>query len=204
MSRTNRKKKFNHRCKCDYCCVGRQHKHKRAIPARDTPLKLTMVNPSKIVDTHTNQPVDTKSQQVLGGFLPDTENKWQPIDSAPADTAFLAYSPHDMGGFQFVGLLNGKGEIVSMMTGEPLDDKQARATHWTNLQQSPSVESSDVSYKTSDASGRNSESKYQWKMKRFHSLIDYISKRQIHGFLCDSDAIDEVYELIPQLFPQEE
>ena len=66
------------------------------------------------------------------------ENKWQPIETAPHAEVFLAYSPHDEGGFQFVACWNTKSELVSMMTGDPLDDKQEKATHWMKLPSNPS------------------------------------------------------------------
>ena len=59
---------------------------------------------------------------------------WQPIATAPKDgRTFLAFEPHDAGGFQFVACVVKSGQVACMMTG----DSRPRATDWMPLPESP-------------------------------------------------------------------
>ena len=60
---------------------------------------------------------------------------WNPIATAPRDgSVFLAYCPHAAGGYQYVSVINGDGDILVMMTLDVVDKKP---THWMTLPENP-------------------------------------------------------------------
>lgn len=60
---------------------------------------------------------------------------WKPIESAPRNgTVFVAFAPHDQGGFQFSACYNTDGFLLCMMSG---DNFTLEVTHWTPQPESP-------------------------------------------------------------------
>ena len=62
---------------------------------------------------------------------------WEPVESSPhGGVVFLAFVPHEQGGFAFCGVWNTEGRLLCMMSG---DDFTGHATHWTPLPQFPTT-----------------------------------------------------------------
>ena len=59
---------------------------------------------------------------------PVREDGWQPLDNSPREgVVFMAYVPHDAGGFQFAAVWNTADRLLCMMSGDDFTDK---ATLW--------------------------------------------------------------------------
>lgn len=67
-------------------------------------------------------PIDPRSEAIVRKWL------WQPLASSPRDgTVFMAFAPHDQGGFQFCAVWNLDNRLLCMMSGDDYTDK---ATLW--------------------------------------------------------------------------
>lgn len=67
--------------------------------------------------------------------------QWQPIKTAPRDgEVFLAYEPHDAGGFQIVATYTKAGRLVDTVDGQAFP----YATHWMPLPNHPENAQAEV------------------------------------------------------------